>query len=75
QADLILVDPIALQQLDHHNTAERIYRQEYQHNQLVNRTDGVVPLVMIKGHPAWSSDRFDPAFGRQRFGRVLDTVF
>jgi N-acyl-D-aspartate/D-glutamate deacylase len=74
QADLILIDPQALQQLDHHNTVLRIYRDVFSHDQLVNRTDGVVPLVMIKGHPAWSSDRFEPEFGRQPFGRVLDTV-
>jgi hypothetical protein len=75
QADLILIDPQALQQLDHHNTVQRIYRDEFSHDQLVNRTDGVVPLVMIKGHPAWRSDRFDERFGRQKFGEVLETVF
>lgn len=37
QADLILVDPQALQQLDHHNTVKRIYRNVFQHDQLVNR--------------------------------------
>jgi N-acyl-D-aspartate/D-glutamate deacylase len=75
QADLILVDPKALQQLDHHNTVQRIYRDEFQHDQLVNRTDGVVPLVMIKGHPTWLGDHFDERFGKQAFGRVLDVVF
>ncbi|MFN3713836.1 MAG: N-acyl-D-amino-acid deacylase family protein [Alcanivoracaceae bacterium] len=75
QADLILIDPQALQQLDHHSTVQRIYRDEFSHNQLVNRTDGVVPLVMIKGHPAWRSDRFEAGFGRQKFGKVLETVF
>ena len=74
-ADLILVDPEALKTLDHNNTVHRVYRDEYQHDQLVNRTDGVVPLVMIGGHPAWSSDHFEQGFGRQRMGKVLDTVF
>ena len=75
QADLILIDPAALQQFDHHDSARRIFRDEFQHDQLVNRTDGVVPLVMIKGHPAWSGDHFEQGFGKQQFGRVLETVF
>lgn len=75
QADLILIDPQALKKFDHHNSAQRIFRDEFQHDQLVNRTDGVVPLVMIKGHPAWSSDHFEEGFGKQQFGRVLETVF
>ncbi|MCC1496956.1 amidohydrolase family protein [Alcanivorax sp. 1008] len=75
QADLILIDPEALQQFDHHDSARRIYRDEFQHDQLVNRTDGVVPLVMVNGHPAWSSDHFEAPFGKQQLGTVLETVF
>jgi N-acyl-D-aspartate/D-glutamate deacylase len=75
QADLILIDPDALQRFDHHNSAQRIYRNEFQHDQLVNRTDGVVPLVMIKGHVAWRGDHFEQDFGRQQYGCVLETVF
>lgn len=75
QADIVLVDPLALRAFDHNNTARRQFREEFQHDQLVNRTDGVVPLVMIAGHPAWSSDRFEPALGKEQMGRVLDTTF
>lgn len=75
QADLILIDPQALQQFDHHDSARRIFRDEFQHDQLVNRTDGVVPLVMINGHPAWSGDHFEAPFGKQQLGTVLETVF
>jgi N-acyl-D-aspartate/D-glutamate deacylase len=75
QADLILIDPEALQRFDHHNSVQRIYRDEFQHDQLVNRTDGVVPLVMIKGHPTWRGDQFEQGFGGRQYGRVLETVF
>ncbi|WP_150910165.1 N-acyl-D-amino-acid deacylase family protein [Marinobacter halotolerans] len=75
QADLILVDPSALRRLDHHNTVIRQYRDEFQHEQLVNRTDGVVPLVMIAGHAAWNGDDFDQSLGQTRMGTVLETTF
>jgi N-acyl-D-aspartate/D-glutamate deacylase len=75
QADLTLVDPSAMRRLDHHKTVRRQYREEFQHEQLVNRTDGVVPLVMIAGHPAWNGDDFDQSLGQTRMGTVLETTF
>lgn len=75
QADLILVDPFALRNFDHNDSVRRQYREEFQHDQLVNRTDGLVPLVMIAGHPAWSLDKFEPALGQQQMGTVLETTF
>ncbi|TGN40185.1 N-acyl-D-amino-acid deacylase family protein [Marinobacter confluentis] len=75
QADLILIDPSALRRLDHNNTVKRQYREEFQHEQLVNRTDGVVPLVMIAGHAAWNGDDFEQDLGNTRMGKVLETTF
>ncbi|WP_404365975.1 amidohydrolase family protein [Marinobacter sp.] len=75
QADIVLIDPFALRRFDHNKSVRRQYREEFQHEQLVNRTDGVVPLVMIAGHPAWSSDRFESALGREKMGTVLATTF
>lgn len=75
QADLILVDPSALRRLDHNHTVQRQYREEFRHEQLVNRTDGVVPLVMIAGHPAWHGVDFDASLGQTRMGTVLETTF
>ena len=75
QADLILVDPSALRRMNHNNTVQRQYREAFQHEQLVNRTDGVVPLVMIAGHPAWHGTSFDNALGQKKMGTVLDTTF
>ena len=75
QADLILIDPSALRRMDHNNTVKRQYREELQHEQLVNRTDGVVPLVMIAGQAAWNGDSFDQNLGQTRMGTVLDTTF
>ena len=70
-ADLILVDPERLAQYDGEKHVQRIYREEYQHHQLVNRSDGVVPLVMIAGHVAWQNDQFGQELGQKPFGRLL----
>ncbi|MBL3555165.1 MULTISPECIES: N-acyl-D-amino-acid deacylase family protein [Marinobacter] len=75
QADLILLNPSALRRMDHNKTVKRQYREEFRHEQLVNRTDGVVPLVMIAGHPAWHGTAFDESLGRQKMGTVLETTF
>lgn len=71
QADLILVDPAALQSFDPDKSVHRIYREEFQHDQLVNRTDGVVPLVMIAGHPVWNGTGFEERLGREKLGTLL----
>jgi N-acyl-D-aspartate/D-glutamate deacylase len=73
-ADLILVDPEKLAEYDGEDNVQRVFREEYQHEQLVNRSDGVVPLVMIGGHTAWEADQFSEQLGRERMGRVLRSV-
>ena len=74
-ADVILVDPEQLQNFDPDASVQRIYRDEFQHEQLVNRSDGVVPLVMIAGQPVWRGDHFEQRLGREKLGRVLPTTF
>jgi N-acyl-D-aspartate/D-glutamate deacylase len=70
-ADLILVDPKALAAYDGERNVERVFREEYQHEQLVNRSDGVVPRVFIAGSSAWREGDFDPALGKKKMGRLL----
>lgn len=70
-ADLILVDPKQLAAYDGEERVERIFREEYQHDQLVNRSDGVVPLVLINGKEAWSNDAFSSSLGNEKMGRLL----
>ncbi|WP_166267013.1 N-acyl-D-amino-acid deacylase family protein [Marinobacter caseinilyticus] len=74
-ADLILIDPFELRRFDHDNSVHRIYREEFQYQQLVNRTDGLVPLVMIAGQPVWRGNRFEAPLGTEKLGRVLATTF
>jgi len=70
-ADLILVNPQILKDYDGEQQVRRIYRQEFAHDQLVNRSDGLVPLVMVAGNIAWSGDEFSTRLGKQKYGRVL----
>ncbi len=70
-ADLILVDPKKLINYDGEQHVERIHRDEFQHDQLVNRSDGVLPLVMVAGNTAWSNDQFSETLGKKKFGRLL----
>ena len=70
-ADIILVDPKTLAGYDGEQDVERIYRDEFEHPQLVNRSNGVVPLVMVDGKTVWENDQFDDRLGEERFGSLL----
>ena len=70
-ADLILIDPEQLANYDGEGNVQRIHREEFQHEQLVNRSDGVVPFVMIGGQVAWENDQFTPDLGQKPMGRLL----
>ncbi len=70
-ADLILVDPKELAAYDGEAGVQRIYRNEFQHEQLVNRSDDVVPLVLIGGKIAWQENDFSADLGKRKFGDLL----
>ena len=70
-ADLILIDPKKLQDYDGEQNVQRVHREEFQHEQLVNRSDDVVPLVMIGGHTAWENNNFASDLGQKPMGRLL----
>ncbi len=73
-ADLILVDPEQLANYDGESNVQRIHREEFQHEQLVNRSNNVVPLVMIGGHSAWENDNFASDLGQKPMGRLLRAI-
>ena len=70
-ADLILIDPKKLENYDGEQNVQRVHREEFQHEQLVNRSDGMVPFVMIGGHVAWENGQFTPDLGKKPMGRLL----
>ena len=70
-ADIAIVDPEALAGYDAEANIRSIYRQDFDHSQLVNRSDGVVPWVIVGGRVVWRDDAYTPVFGREKCGRVL----
>ncbi|GAB3291443.1 N-acyl-D-amino-acid deacylase family protein [Parahaliea aestuarii] len=71
QADITLVDPEKLAGWDTNDTREFIYRDLFEHQQMVNRPEGIVPLVLINGQVVWRDGAFDEALGSAVLGRAL----
>ena len=71
QADIVLIDPEALARYDSDAHRIMIYREIFEHEQLVNRSDGVVTGVFIAGESVWADNDFQPALGAKKLGRVL----
>ena len=71
QADLVLVDPEALSRYDTDANRRMVYRDIFEHEQLVNRSDGVVTGVFIAGEQVWDGRGFTAVLGTQRLGRPL----
>jgi N-acyl-D-aspartate/D-glutamate deacylase len=71
QADLVLIDPEALLRYDTDANRRMVYRDIFEHEQLVNRSDGVVTAVFIAGEQVWDGRDFTPALGTRKLGRPL----
>jgi len=71
QADLVLVDPEALKRYDTDANRRMVRRDIFDHDQLVNRSDGVVTAVFIAGEQVWDGREATPALGTRRLGRAL----
>jgi len=71
QADIVLVNPDALRTYDTDANRRMVYRDIFEHEQLVNRSDGVVSAVFIAGEQVWDGREFGPALGVRKLGRPL----
>lgn len=71
QADVILIDPEKLSAYDGEAGVVRLYREDFAHEQLVNRSNTVVPTVMIAGEIIWENDAYVETAGKRRFGKLL----
>lgn len=70
-ADLTIVDPEALRRWNPDATVRYVWRDLFEHHQMVNRPEGVVTQVAIAGKLAWSDGEYTSSYGRERMGRVL----
>jgi len=71
QADITLVDPEVLRDWDCNETRQLHYRELFQHNQMVNRPEGVVTRVLIRGETVWCDGAATEALGSRPLGRAL----
>ncbi|TXS94107.1 amidohydrolase family protein [Parahaliea maris] len=71
QADITLIDPEQLAVWDTNDTRELVYRDIFEHEQMVNRPEGVVPCVLIRGEVVWRDGTLGEDLGRQTLGRAL----
>lgn len=70
-ADILVVDPEALRAYDSEANSAFIWREDYGHEQMVNRSDGVVKTVLVAGEPVFVEGEFTAAAGRKPLGRAL----
>lgn len=70
-ADVIVVDPEALRRHDSEANTHLVWREQLAHQQMVNRSDGVVTASFIAGRAVWRDQQFTPRLGREKLGRVL----
>ena len=71
QADLTLINPRALASYDTNASHQLVYREIFEHEQLVNSSDGVVAQVFIRGDTVWKDNNFTDALGTRTLGRAL----
>ncbi|AFU99896.1 N-acyl-D-amino-acid deacylase family protein [Simiduia agarivorans] len=71
RADLVLINPDELLSYNSDQHTQRVYRDAFQHEQMVNRSDGVVEHVWINGALIWSGNQLNKQAGDQRWGQLL----
>ncbi|MDA0630365.1 MAG: amidohydrolase family protein, partial [Proteobacteria bacterium] len=71
QADLVLINPDALDAWEPDQTRQLIHREVFDHAQMVNRSEGIVDQVWIAGTSAWEAGAATPALGATSLGQAL----
>ena len=73
-ADIVLINPDELLHYDSLAHTKMQYRELFLHDQMVNRSDGVVDKVFIAGKLTWNGNDFEKEFGKQSYGRLLKPI-
>lgn len=71
QADITIIDPEALAPYESDPNRQFVYRDLFEHKQIVNRSDGVVSRVLISGETVWCDNDFTSTLGTKPLGRAL----
>ena len=67
----MLIDPEVLANYECDPNRHLIHRELFEHKQMVNRSDGVVNRVLIRGHTVWEGTDFTATYGSETLGRAL----
>ena len=68
QADITMLDPAVLKTWDSNDNRIFEHRELFMHKQMLNRSDGVVDTVWIKGEPVWRGGDIHQRAGQQAAG-------
>ena len=72
RADMVLINPEAFDGWEPDQTRELVYREIFEHEQMVNRPVGIVDSVYISGELAWVGESGPgEALGAKRLGQYL----
>ncbi|MEH6569892.1 MAG: amidohydrolase family protein [Halioglobus sp.] len=71
QADITMINPDALAPYESDPNRQLVYRDLFEHKQMVNRSDGVVSRVLISGETVWCDNDFTASLGSKTLGRAL----
>lgn len=71
RADITIVNPEELEAYDGENNVQRIYREDFEHEQLVNRSDGVVTATIVSGRAIWHNSKFANDINKSKYGKCL----
>lgn len=72
QADVVLINPEKLKLHDVNANRVKIWNEKFQHDVMVNRSDGVVMEVYIRGERVWEKgNQYASALGSKTLGRAL----
>lgn len=72
RADMVLINPEALEGWEPDQTRELVYREIFEHEQMVNRPVGIVDSVYISGELAWVGESgAGEALGAKPLGQYL----
>lgn len=72
QADIVLINPDNLAKHDVNAMRKKIWNEKFENDVLVNRSDGVVEEVYIRGERVWEEgSRYSDALGKKCLGRAL----
>lgn len=70
-ADITIIDSAALATYQSEANTHLVWREQFQHHQMVNRSEGVVAATLVGGRIAWRDGQFGARLGQVAFGRAL----